>query len=116
MDAHEAVSYVREDWDVIENHRHLDLLLAFRGARSDADLYDELHRPTRTGSDAARAPSPLDLATVAHGLGAWALIEGDRATAVKRFREAVEASPVSFGAIAAEAELKRLGITPPPGR
>lgn len=116
MDAHEVVSYPREDWDVIENHRHLDLVLAFRGAWSDADLSKELQRPSRTGTDAARVQSPLDAATVAHGLGAWALIEGDRTTATARFREAVEASPVSFGAIAAEAELARLGTPTTPGR
>jgi tetratricopeptide (TPR) repeat protein len=116
IDAHEVLSYVREDWDVIENHRHLDLVLAFRGAWSDADLSKELQRQSRTGSDVARALSPLDAATVAHGLGAWALIEGDRATATARFREAVEASPVSFGAIAAEAELARLGTPTTPGR
>lgn len=60
----------------------------------------------------ARTPSrrPGAPATLGHGIGAWHLVEGQRDEAMRIFRHVVETGPWSaFEAIAAEAELHRLG-------
>jgi tetratricopeptide (TPR) repeat protein len=98
-DAREVLSHVRADWDVIENERYRELLLIFRGDRRAAPLLKQVRA----------SKSATDLATLGQGLGAWALLNGERARAMESFREAAGASSAAFGAIAAEVELARLG-------
>lgn len=88
---------ITPDLDVIENDAYHRLLLLFRGAASADDLL---------GS--ARSADAIQNATVAYGVGAWHLVNGDRARAGGIFRE-IAAGPqwAAFGALAAEAELAR---------
>jgi tetratricopeptide (TPR) repeat protein len=88
---------VHDRLDVIESGDYLALLLHFKGEREAAVLLE-----------AARGHGGVAAATVGYGLGAWALIEGDREGAFRAFREVVEGGPwPAFGALAAEAELAR---------
>ncbi|HVS02954.1 MAG TPA: tetratricopeptide repeat protein, partial [Thermoanaerobaculia bacterium] len=92
------------DLELLESHDYHRLLGVFRGETDPAVLLAE-----------AAEGGELSLATTAYGLGAWALLEGDRETADARFRQAVAAGPwAAFGALAAEAELARSRQPPPP--
>jgi tetratricopeptide (TPR) repeat protein len=88
---------ITPDLDVIENDAYHRLLLLFRGADSADDLLAS-----------ARSADAVQNATVAYGVGAWHLVNGDSARASEIFREIV-AGPqwAAFGALAAEAELAR---------
>jgi tetratricopeptide (TPR) repeat protein len=91
------------DMDIVENRDYHRLLLMYKGALTPEALLDE----------AARGGSALSNTTVGYGVGNWHLYHGRRAEAAEIFRR-VTAGPqwTSFGYIAAEADLKRLG----PGR
>lgn len=91
---------VTADMDIIENRDYLRLLLMYKGATTPAALLEET----------ARAATQLGNTTVGYGVGNWHLYHGRRAEAAATFRR-VTASPqwTSFGYIAAEADLKRLG-------
>ncbi|HVR44283.1 MAG TPA: tetratricopeptide repeat protein [Thermoanaerobaculia bacterium] len=81
--------------EVIENHAYRDLLLLFRGDASAQELM-------------RKAEEGIDAATVTYGVGAAALIEGDRAAAASLFREILRNPQwAAFGYIAAEADLVR---------
>jgi tetratricopeptide (TPR) repeat protein len=79
---------------IVENDQYHHLLLYFKGDFDEA----------RLRGDAAAT----NAATVLYGIGAWALLNGDDATAGATFREAL-ATPqwAAFGYIAAEAEVAR---------
>ena len=84
--------------EILENQAYHKLLLLARGEIAAADLL-------------AKGSSDLDPATLGYGLGAWHLVQGQREEAMRLFRDVVETGPWSaFGAIAAEAELYRLGL------
>ncbi len=53
---------------------------------------------------------PLEEATLNYGIGVWHLVAGRRDAAVMAFRRSRAGTWAGFGAIAAEADLKRLGV------
>jgi len=88
---------ITAELDVIENDAYHRLLLLFRGdARADELLAS------------ARSGDAIQNATVAYGVGAWLLVNGDSARAREVFHE-ILAGPqwAAFGYIAAEAEVTR---------
>ena len=94
---------IREGMDVIENRDYHRLLLLYRGDLSPEALFAEV---TDSGST-------LALATVGYGVGNWYLYNGRRSEAVELFRRVIAGgSWASFGYIAAEAELARMGVRP----
>lgn len=101
-EAAQVLEPVRMDLKILENHAYHRLLLMARGEIPAASLLA-----------AQDGNSDLDPATLGYGIGAWYLLEGQREEALRMFRHVVETGPWSaFGAIAAEAELHRLGETP----
>ncbi len=97
-EAAQVLEPVRLDMDILENHAYHRLLLMERGEIPAASLL------------AAQGSADFDPVTLGYGVGAWSLAEGRREEAVRLFRHVVETGPWSaFGAIAAEAELHRLG-------
>jgi tetratricopeptide (TPR) repeat protein len=94
---------IREGLDVIENRDYHRLLLMYRGVLTPDSLL----------ADAADSGNPVGFATVAYGVGNWHLYNGRRTEGVALFRRVIAgASWASFGYIAAEAELARMGIRP----
>ncbi|MCA1615665.1 MAG: tetratricopeptide repeat protein [Acidobacteria bacterium] len=91
---------ITADMDIIENRDYLRLLLMYKGALTPAALLEET----------ARAGTQLGNTTVGYGVGNWRLYHGRRGEAAALLRR-VTASPqwTSFGYIAAEADLGRLG-------
>jgi tetratricopeptide (TPR) repeat protein len=97
-EAAQVLEPVRLDMDILENHAYHRLLLMERGEIPAASLL------------AVQGSADFDPVTLGYGVGAWSLAEGRREEAVRLFRHVVETGPWSaFGAIAAEAELHRLG-------
>ena len=87
---------IRADLDVIENGAYHRLLLMYKG---------ELPVDSLLSSSSGAA---LDDVTTAYGVGNWYLYNGDTARAAAIFRRIVEAGNwAAFGAIAAEAEVRR---------
>jgi tetratricopeptide (TPR) repeat protein len=101
-DARQVLAPISARMDIIENRTYHDLLLVYRGDK-DADAL------------LSSAQAGLDRATVGYGVGNWHFYHGRRDRAVDVWR-GVLAGPqwASFGAIAAEADLHRLGETPSP--
>ncbi len=98
-EARTVLAPIRADLDVIENTAYHRLLLMYRGELAPDALLA-----------AARGGGELDGATVGYGVGNWHLYGGRRDAALRTFREVLAGGPwASFGAIAAEAELARLG-------
>lgn len=94
---------IREGMDVIENRDYHRLLLLYRGELTPEALL----------ADAADSGNPVGYATVGYGVGNWHLYNGRRAEAVELFRRVIAGgSWASFGYIAAEAELARMGVPP----
>ena len=92
--AEQAVAPVRADWPMIEYQDYLHLALCMKGEWDCAAL--EAEAMERDGVAAG---------TLLYGLGAKALIDGDKKRAKKIFARITEnAAPTSFGYIAAEAE------------
>lgn len=83
------------DLDVIENDAYHRLLLLFRGSGATDDILVS-----------ARSADAIRDATIAYGVGAWLLVNGDTAAAHEVFRD-VLAGPqwAAFGYLAAEAEV-----------
>jgi tetratricopeptide (TPR) repeat protein len=94
---------IRADLEVIEDQDYLRLLRVYRG-EADAG---------RTLAEATASGSILSLPTVGNGLATWHLLEGRRERAVELYDKVLaEGQWMTFGAIAAEAELRRLGVSP----
>ena len=94
---------IREGMDVIENRDYHRLLLMYRGVLTPDSLL----------ADAADSGNAVGFATVGYGVGNWHLYSGRRAEAVALFRRVIAGgSWASFGYIAAEAELARMGVPP----
>jgi len=94
---------IREGMDVIENRDYHRLLLMYRGDLSPESLL----------ADAADSGNAIGFATVGYGVGNWHLSNGRRAEAVELFRRVIAGGTwASFGYIAAEAELARMGVAP----
>jgi tetratricopeptide (TPR) repeat protein len=100
-EAAKVLGVVREGMDPGENAAYYDLLLFFRGLKTEAEL------------EKAAGRSDLDLATIGYGLGCWHLAGGAADKAFALF-ERVLAIPYwpAFGYIAAEAEVQRAGRGP----
>jgi tetratricopeptide (TPR) repeat protein len=93
---------VRSDMDIIENGAYHRLLLLYQ---SDGDADALL----------ASASGGTERVTLGYGVGNWHLYNGRRERAVAVFRAIAGGdSWASFGAIAAEADLHRLGVRPQP--
>jgi tetratricopeptide (TPR) repeat protein len=87
---------IRADLDVIENGAYHRLLLMYKGELPVDSLLS------------ASPSAALDDVTTAYGVGNWYLYHGNAARAEEIFRRIVDAGNwAAFGAIAAEAELKR---------
>ncbi len=88
---------VRPDMEILENHAYHDLLRLFRGELAEEDVLGD------ADGDAIQSATRL------YGVGAFRLLEGDEAGARELFeRAAGPGQGAAFGAIAAEAELRRL--------
>lgn len=87
------------EMEIIENTAYHQLLLLFKGDLSEDDLLGTEGQATLQGT------------TIAYGVGAWRLVEGDREGAFAIFGEIVagQSQWPAFGYIAAEAELARAG-------
>jgi tetratricopeptide (TPR) repeat protein len=93
---------IREGMDVIENRDYHRLLLLYRGELA----------PDALVAEAVDSGNAVGFATVGYGVGNWHLYSGRRAEAVELFRKVVAGgSWASFGYIAAEAELERIGVS-----
>jgi tetratricopeptide (TPR) repeat protein len=91
-----ALAPVTADWALIENHDYQRLSLCFKGAGDCAALEEE-----------AMASEGVAAGTMLYGLGAKALIDGDKKKARAIFARITDnAAPTSFGYIAAETETK----------
>lgn len=88
------------DSKVDHSTAYLRLLLLFKG-----DLPVDSIAPRVTDT----APT-LEEATLNYGVGVWHLVAGRRDAAIASFRRSRAGLWAGFGAIAAEAELKRLGV------
>ena len=90
---------ITADMDVIENGAYHRLLLMYKGEAAPEDLL-----PRDEAADAVQN------ATVAYGVGNWWLYSGDTTRALDVFRGILRGSQwAAFGAIAAEADLARIG-------
>ena len=97
-EANQVLEPVRLDMEVLENQSYHKLLLMERG-----------EIPANSLLAAQGGPDPV----LGYGVGAWHLVEGRQEEAVQIFRHVVETGPWStFGAIAAEVDLHRLGEGP----
>lgn len=102
-EARAVLEPIREGMDVIENRDYHRLLLLYRGDVEPETLLTE----------SADTQNPIGVATVGYGVGNWHLYNGRRAYAIAEFRRVIGGgSWASFGYIAAEAELSRMGARP----
>lgn len=98
-----VLSPILEGMDVIENRDYHRLLLVDQGKLSAEEVLAE----------AADSGNAVAFATVGYGVGNWHLFNGRRREAVELFRRVIAGgSWASFGYIAAEAELARMGLSP----
>jgi hypothetical protein len=98
-----ALEPIFEGMDVIENRDYHRLLLMYQGKLTPDALIAEAGDPA----------SSIAFATVGYGVGNWNLYSGRRDEAIAGFRLVLAGgSWASFGYIAAEAELARMGVAP----
>jgi tetratricopeptide (TPR) repeat protein len=102
-DASKVLEPVRADADIIENYGYHQLLLVYKGEKDGEKLLAETLASKKGGSDAA---------SIGYGIGNWHFVQGRKARAIEVWKTtaALETWP-AFGRIAAEVELKRLGVT-----
>ena len=99
-EAAKVLAPIREGMEIIENDGYYRLLLMYKGAVSPEVLLAETLK--QTGSAGSNS--------ILYGIGNWYLYNGRRDEAVKVFRQMTSGEQwTSFGYIAAEADLKRLG-------
>ena len=102
-EAAEALEPILEGMDVIENQDYHRLLLVDQGKLA----------PEQVLAEAADSGNAVALASVGYGIGNWHLFNGRRREAIELFRRVLAGgSWASFGYIAAEAELARMGRPP----
>jgi tetratricopeptide (TPR) repeat protein len=100
-EARRVLEPVKAEMDVIENGDYLRLLLMYKGETT----------PERLLADAAKDKSGVGYATVAYGVGNWHVYNGRPQKALVLFLELMQfPQRTSFGYIAAEAELERMGV------
>ena len=94
---------ILEGMDVIENRDYHRLLLVDQGKLSADEVLAE----------ATDSRNAIAFATVGYGVGNWHLFNQRRREAADLFRRVIAGgSWASFGYIAAEAELARMGLSP----
>ncbi|HYN20514.1 MAG TPA: tetratricopeptide repeat protein, partial [Thermoanaerobaculia bacterium] len=92
---------IRNDMEILENRAYHWLVLMYKG---EIPLESILAQAGQDG---------LDPATLGYGVGNWHLYHGRQAEAVQAYRQVLATDEwAAFGYIAAEADLKRLNLTP----
>ena len=100
-EARRVLDGVTADMDVIENRDYQRLLLMYKGETT----------PERLLADAAKEKSGVGYATIAYGVGNWHVYNGRPEKSLRLFLELMQLPQrTSFGYIAAEAELQRMGV------
>jgi tetratricopeptide (TPR) repeat protein len=100
-EARRVLEPVTAGMDVIENGDYHRLLLMYKGETT----------PERLLADASKERSGVGYATAAYGVGNWHLYNGRPEKALRLFLELMQSPQrTSFGYIAAEAELERMGV------
>lgn len=101
-EADAVLASVSREMDLIESGGYLDLLLLFRGERTEEDILGP-------GGEGATLAST----TAGYGVGMWHLLHGREDEARATFRRTLESGRAgqwaAFGYIASEAELARMG-------
>lgn len=99
-EAGRVLALVRDDADVIENHDYQRLLMMYKGKVTPEALLAE----------ASKEGATLGYASTAYGVGNWYLYEERPERAREIFADITRGpQTTSFGFLAAEAELKRMG-------
>jgi tetratricopeptide (TPR) repeat protein len=99
-DAREVAESLSEDMDLIESEGYLDLVLLFRGERTESEILGPAGPEATLGST-----------TAGYGVGFWHMSNGREREAIEVFERTLlgrESQWSAFGFIAAEAELARL--------
>jgi tetratricopeptide (TPR) repeat protein len=100
-EARRVLAPVTAGLDIIENGDYYRLLLMYKGAST----------PERLLADADREKSGVGYATIAYGVGNWHVYHGRPEKSLRLFLELMQLPQrTSFGYIAAEAELERMGV------
>jgi hypothetical protein len=100
-EARRVLEHITPGMDVIENGDYYRLLLMYKGETT----------PERLLADAGGDKSGVAYATVAYGVGNWHAYNGRPGRALRLFLELMRCPQrTSFGYIAAEAELDRMGV------
>lgn len=100
-EARRVLEGITPDMDVIENGDYHRLLLMYKGETT----------PERLLADAAQEKQGVGYATVAYGVGNWHIYTGQPEKSLRLFLELMQLPQrTSFGYIAAEAELERMGV------
>lgn len=95
-EAEARLEAVSTEMRIVENHAYHDLLLLFKGRRTEEQLR-------------ARHTDGVNAATIRYGVGMWHLLDGRTHEARAAFEQAVSGPDwPAFGFIAAEVELARL--------
>lgn len=100
-EARRVLEGITPGMDVVENGDYHRLLLMYKGETT----------PERLLADAAKDKSGVAYATVAYGVGNWHVYNGRPEKSLRLFLELMQLPQrTSFGYIAAEAELERMGV------
>jgi tetratricopeptide (TPR) repeat protein len=100
-EAQKVLEGINEEMEIIENRDYHRLLLMYKGKLSPGELLEE----------AAKDSSTLSFASTAYGVGNWYLQAGQKEKALKVFVKIIDGQQqTSFGYIAAEVELGRMGL------
>jgi tetratricopeptide (TPR) repeat protein len=100
-EARRVLERITPRMDVIENGDYHRLLLMYKGETT----------PERLLADASKEKSGVAYATVAYGVGNWHVYNGRPEKSLRLFLELMQLPQrTSFGYIAAEAELERMGV------
>lgn len=100
-EARRALARVDDDAEVIENHDYRRLILMYRGKIKPERLLEEVSADMNS----------VSYATTAYGVGNWYLYNGERGRAADTLVHIMQwPQRTSFGYIAAEADLRRLGV------
>ena len=100
-EARRVLERITPGMDVIENGDYYRLLLMYKGETTPEALL----------ADAGGEKQGVGYATVAYGVGNWYVYNGQPGKALRLFLELVQLPQrTSFGYIAAEAELERMGV------
>lgn len=100
-EARRVLEGIQPGMDVFENGDYYRLLLMYKGETT----------PERLLADASKEMQGVGYATVAYGVGNWHVYNGQPGKALRLFLELMQLPQrTSFGYIAAEAELERMGV------